>query len=419
MAVKKLVSEFFQRVRPTTTTVRVAGLVKAMSLAREQLTNGIPQDHVDNFRLFINRTIENTEQICHTHHIKPQDLPSPSYHAYQYLKEIDLTNLPTIAEGSPSHAPIHISNLNAATRHIQLRMMEAAREIFMEVPGSRKHIRLVQNLVTQQVSLLHIMLKKKQASVYDLPARNMQSALWLIYLGNNENYLHTIQQLVNCCRIYENIRTKTRQRKNLPGLQQMLFEFTPMAALYRWRIKDGLGMMSIHPGFLSAEDETLEAIISSAMLRRVSKHSLQIRQMASNPAFLEITRQLEGEAKLDDGAGQIYNLNELFHEVNKHYFQGKCEQPKLKWSSRFTRRKFGMYLPSSDTVVVSLSLDQPSVPRYVTAFIVYHEILHKWLGMKDTAKRQIAHTSEFRRLEKQFERYEDAQHYLEKLARAQ
>ena len=415
MAGKSPVSRLF---RPRQVqSIRISGLVKAMSLAREQLTNGIPEEQADEFRLFVNRTLTNTEQICRSHRIQPKDLPAPSFRAYQYLKDIDLSRLPTASQGVLVPAPIRISNLNAAVRHIQQRMLEAAREVYQETPGARKRVRLVQNLITQQASMLQMMLTKKHAVVEDLPTRTMQSALWLLYLDDNVNYLHAIQKLAVCCRYYETLRLKSHVRKNFPALQNMQFEFTPMAALYRWRIKNGVGTMSIHPGFLGTDDATLEAILYSAMLRRVSKLSLKIRQAATSPEFTAIASQLEGQNRPDDAVGQTHNLNELFHEVNRHYFQGKCGQPKLKWGTRFTRRKFGMYMPSSDTVVVSLTLDQPGVPRYVTAYIVYHELLHKWLGMKDTAKRQIAHTSEFRRLEKQFERYEDAQHFLEKLAR--
>jgi hypothetical protein len=239
-----------------------------------------------------------------------------------------------------------------------------------------------------------------------------------MYLNTNEHYLSVIDQLMNCSRVYEKLRVKSRANKKMPPLSHMLFEFTPMAALYRWRIKDGLGQLSLHPGFLCVDENVLEGIVTSAILRRNTKQSLKIRQAATSPAFLAIARQLEGTPREDQAAGQYFDLNEVFEEVNQQYFNNTCQRPVLKWGNRLTRRKFGMYLPSSDTVVLSLSLDQQFVPRYVVAYILYHELLHKRLGMKDTAQRQIAHTHEFRRLEKQCARYEDAQRFLEKIARS-
>jgi hypothetical protein len=399
--------------------IRISGLVKAMTIAREQLSGGIPEEGVKEFIAFVTQTIANTEQICRSHRIRPQDLPAPSFRAYQYLKQIDLQNLPIVDEPGETVQRIRVSNLNSAIHHIQLRMMDVAREFVAGTPGARKHMREVQNLVTQQYNYLQLMLKKKKAGVEHLPPRSSGAALWLKYLNEDEHYQRTIDRLVMCCECYEELRKKSRTGQRLPSLKSMHFEFTPMAALYRWRVKDGQGQMSMHPGFLSADDEIIEVLLSSAILRRSSKRSLLIRQTASSVPFMAISRALEVENRPDDGVGQFFDLNELYEDVNRQYFRGKCEKPIIKWGTRMTHRKFGVYLPSSDTVVVSPSLDQQFVPRYVVTFIMYHELLHKQLGMKDTAKRQIAHTSEFRKLEKQFVKFDEAQRFLEKMARAQ
>ena len=399
--------------------IRISGLVKAMTIAREQLSSGIPQEGVQEFQTFILQTIANTEQICRSHRIKPQDLPAPSYRAYQYLKQIDLKNLPIVDEPVETVQRIRVNSLNAAIHHIQVRMMSVAREIVAGTPGARKHMREVQNLVAQQYNYLQLMLKKKNAGIEHLPPRSSGAALWLKYLNDDEHYQLTIDRLVTCCECYENLRKKTRTGQRMPSLKVIHFEFTPMAALYRWRVKDGQGQMSMHPGFLSADDEIIEVLLSSAILRRSSKRSLLIRQTASSAPFMTISRALEVNNRPDDGVGQFFDLNELFEDVNRQYFHNKCEKPIIKWGTRMTRRKFGVFLPSSDTVIVSPSLDQQFVPRYVVAFILYHELLHKQLGMKDTAKRQIAHTTEFRKLEKQFVKYDEAQRFLEKMARAQ
>jgi hypothetical protein len=396
----------------------VNGLVKAMSVARDQLTQGIPVDGVEDFRQFVSSTLQHTEQLCLQNRISPQDLPRPSFQAYQYLKEIDLHHLPVAGESKIVSPTIRISNLGTAACHIQIRMMEAARETYHKSLGARKKTRMVQSLIQQQCASIQWMLSKKKAKIDDLPLRSMQTAHWLMYLNDNEHFMLTLQQMTICCEIYEAIRMKNRSAKNAPLLERMTFEFTPMAALYRWRIKDGKGTLSMHPGFLYAEQQVLQAILSSAILRRTPKHSLLIRQMAGSPAFQKISKLLDGHPIAGDALGQYYDLEELFQTINEQYFKNSCQQPKLKWTTRFTRRKFGMYLPSTDTIVVSLNLDQPTVPRYVVEFILYHEVLHKVLGMKNTAKRQIAHTTEFRRRERQFAHYQEAQQFLETLTRS-
>ncbi len=414
MAPSRLLPQLFGR-KPRT-VLRVTGLVKAMSMAREQLTNGIPAESMEEFRQFITGTVTNVDQICKQNRISPKDLPSPSFRAYQYLKGINLQNLPVMDEARVSTPTLRISNLTAAGRHIQHRLMEAALAEYRQTLGARKQIRTVQTLIQQQASYLQLVLQKKNAALEDMPARSGQVARWLFYLNDNDHFMTAIEQLAHCCRIYETLRLKARSGKKVPLLEQMYFEFSPMAALYRWQIKDGQGSLSMHPGFVSADPKVIEAILSSAILRRSTKHSLLIRQTSGSADFLVISKYMDGLVNVEEAVGQYYDLNELFHKVNQHYFKNHCQPPKLKWTTRFTRRKYGMYLPSTDTVVVSLSLDHPTVPRYVVEFIVYHELLHKILGMKETAKRQIAHTTEFRRRERLFEHYEEAQQYLESLA---
>ncbi|HPD41782.1 MAG TPA: M48 family peptidase, partial [Anaerolineae bacterium] len=74
--------------------LRISGLVKAAKWAREQLAMGIPPQEAEGFRQRVRGTLEQVETICREHHIRPQDLPAPSYHAYGFLKEISLETLP-------------------------------------------------------------------------------------------------------------------------------------------------------------------------------------------------------------------------------------------------------------------------------------------------------------------------------------
>ena len=66
--------------------------------------------------------------------------------------------------------------------------------------------------------------------------------------------------------------------------------------------------------------------------------------------------------------------------------------------------------------MVSRTLDDPSVPPGVVDFIMYHELLHKKLGVKVIGKRRYGHTPEFRRAEKAFLQYAQAQAFLQAIA---
>jgi hypothetical protein len=59
-------------------------------------------------------------------------------------------------------------------------------------------------------------------------------------------------------------------------------------------------------------------------------------------------------------------------------------------------------------------LDHASVPRYVVASVVHHEMLHAEMGVETRNGRRRVHPPEFRRREREFEEYERAKGWIEK-----
>jgi hypothetical protein len=68
--------------------------------------------------------------------------------------------------------------------------------------------------------------------------------------------------------------------------------------------------------------------------------------------------------------------------------------------------------------MVSRTLDQAQVPEFVVDFLMYHELLHKQHGIHWVNGRGLAHTRAFYADERRFERFEEAEEWLKKLARA-
>lgn len=95
------------------------------------------------------------------------------------------------------------------------------------------------------------------------------------------------------------------------------------------------------------------------------------------------------------------------------------EAPKLSWSERPTRRRFGHHDPDHDCIVISQTLDDPKVPEFVLDYVVYHELLHIVHPPKigSTGKRNIHHKA-FREAEAKFPRQRDAEEWLTRLARS-
>ena len=61
-------------------------------------------------------------------------------------------------------------------------------------------------------------------------------------------------------------------------------------------------------------------------------------------------------------------------------------------------------------------LDSNLIPQFVVEFVLYHELLHKAIGVKYINGRYMAHTTEFRRQEQQFKFILEASQFLEKIA---
>ncbi len=114
--------------------------------------------------------------------------------------------------------------------------------------------------------------------------------------------------------------------------------------------------------------------------------------------------------------GRQVDLGQVFDKVNREYFRGQLERPQLSWSVKRSYRRLGTYSAQLDQVTVSRTLDNREIPVYVIEYIMYHELLHKKLGVQRANSGKRNHTKAFKELEKQFNYYEEANQYLKTLA---
>ncbi|MDQ3322905.1 MAG: M48 family peptidase, partial [Acidobacteriota bacterium] len=74
----------------------------------------------------------------------------------------------------------------------------------------------------------------------------------------------------------------------------------------------------------------------------------------------------------------------------------------------------GHHDAAHETIVVSRSLDGGKVPKYVVEFVVYHEMLHIFHPTVHRSGRRYNHTPAFRRDERQFAYFEEAENWIER-----
>ncbi len=112
--------------------------------------------------------------------------------------------------------------------------------------------------------------------------------------------------------------------------------------------------------------------------------------------------------------GKIISVQNYY--TNAAYFHGGMSRPRLVWSRTFAARTFGHYDYAHDTVVISAVLDRRTVPECAVDFILYHELLHKQLGLLWQSNRMTAHAPQFREKERQFKQYDEAKAVIRRLA---
>lgn len=133
----------------------------------------------------------------------------------------------------------------------------------------------------------------------------------------------------------------------------------------------------------------------------------------STRQMLVRTRQLRARRLEHRPSGRHYDLAPLFEELNGEYFNGGLVRPRLAWSRRVWRTQLGCFDPALNQIVLNRQLDQPSVPEYVVAYVLYHEMLHVKHPTRCTRFRRTSHSTHFRNDERRFRDYRRAIRFLD------
>jgi len=151
-----------------------------------------------------------------------------------------------------------------------------------------------------------------------------------------------------------------------------------------------------------------------------TEHERAYREYTTRPSVMEAseaTRRSRGYKITTSPAGKVYDLESLFAKLNSRYFAGGLERPVLSWSQRRTRRVLGHHDHVHDAIIISRTLDDARIPRFVVEYVLYHEMLHVKHRARTVSGRTIYHSRQFREDEARFERFDEAVEWLERIAR--
>ena len=136
--------------------------------------------------------------------------------------------------------------------------------------------------------------------------------------------------------------------------------------------------VSLHRMFLLAPQNIMEEL-ACYLRREINIISPSVK------AFIEYNLQkLDYSNQLDlnklKSQGNVYNLQHLYRELNREYFNEKLDLH-ITWFGKPTQRSrsrvtFGLYHDPLRLIKIHRRLDSPAFPDYVVSYVIYHEMLH-------------------------------------------
>ncbi|MCI0486881.1 MAG: hypothetical protein L0229_09800 [Blastocatellia bacterium] len=388
--------------------MRITGLVRFFNHVRSRLQAGLKPDEVETFKKQVQGIVRDVEEMCRASGVTPDHLPGPSRRAYLFLKEIDLDNLPVAADDATvaSATSFRIKNVVKVGDYFADKLW---RQLITLVDSSAARAQLKREM-DGQISAIERICAKYDTTPSTLEAPSKRVYCWLKFLWSGENLTSHLEALQ---------RARDALREYQPHIARRVdMHLISMNALWRKRQYRNAVLFKVNEGFLSADATVWRAIVHIAAQERERARDRLISDFAESDDFSEVLFEMESFASSPTGSarGHAHDLDESFDRVNRAYFGGQMPRPGLVWNRTLTARKFGHYQPSRDTLMISVSLDDPLVPACVVDFVMYHELLHKKHGVTTVGGRQLAHSPGFRADERRFADYTEAKRRLDEIA---
>jgi len=183
--------------------------------------------------------------------------------------------------------------------------------------------------------------------------------------------------------------------------------------------------VSLHEAFLDAPPEVIRAV-ATLIHRDEDQARRVIRTFAKEQSPIWDKRSNHPPRPLKiEPEGKVYDLQAIYNELNRRYFDGRCST-RITWGNgaRTARGQrqitFGTYDRTHRLIRVHPALDRRNVPEYFVRYIAFHEMLHATIPapLSPNGKR-LFHSRLFRQRERTFEDYERAlawgRHFVEEV----
>jgi hypothetical protein len=388
--------------------MRITGLISFFNHVRSQLQAGLTPDEVESFKQQVKRIVTDVETICRREGAGLDELPAPSRRAYVFLRDLDLDNLPLRDSSEPAAAPsgFKIKNVVKAGEYFADHLWGRLDSLLAE-PRTRAY--LISEMERQTESIERICANYGQTpAALEPPSRRV--FCWLKFLASGEQLAAHLEAL--------NRARDIALRRPLAPEKPLTLHMVSLNHLWRRRDYHNSTLLKVHIGYHNADQQVWQSLLQSSLGRATPATEQNYREFAASEDFNESLLELESFAAPPPppSRGRAHDLNEIFSRVNNDYFGGLMPKPILTWNRTLTARKFGHYQPSRDTIMISITLDDPDVPAFALDFVMYHELLHKKHGSMTVNGRRLSHSPAFRAEERLFSGYQEAERLILNLA---
>ncbi len=354
----------------------------------------------------VSEAICQVDRLAADHKTTVRALPSASRRAYEFLCGLDFRQIASTAIESEAVRLRESVSFGGLTAHWE-RILNALADPNANAPSQADRLH---GSIANSSRDIERQIEAAGFRVCELTPRTRLARGWLAYFAQRENF-DAYLAAVACARpVFEGL-LQTHARFKPP----VLLHFRPVRALYQVRgYLDGSRVVLPTP-MIAFAAEMFEAVAGMAF------NGVRARQEIVEATLTDDYQEIQAELDALGGAeeqvaGISHDLAGSFERVNRKYFAGALARPRLTWSRVFTGRKFGHYDRVRGVVMISSTLDRPEVPEYVVDSVMHHELLHQQLGIGWSNGRMLAHTAEFRKAERRFERYAEAEACLKRLA---
>ena len=383
--------------------LRIKGLVRLADGVRRELAQPIATARQEELRGHIADAIKQVDQIVARHGTTVEALPTPTRRAYEFLAGLNLESVASKAPADTDNLPedsVALVGLKSFWNRIldglaQPLTIEQATRAFDSIRATSENV-------------------ERHLQEHDFSGRELTSQTgaargWLAFFGDRENFDAYVAAMD---------RVRPIMEAALLGaprfVSPVIVHFRPTSGLYRLRGYHTATRVTLPTPMITFSAEVFESL--AHMIFQAGRSKQCVLDATATDDYQSVQAELESLCGVvERPVGMYRDLAASFERVNREYFGSALARPRLTWSRTFAGRKFGHYDPIRDTVMISATLDREDLPEYALDFVVYHELLHKQLGINWRQGRMNAHTPEFRAAERRFVRHVDADATLTRL----